>query len=331
MKPINLSILALAAGSAFAAEVYTPVVWYITHNITGAGSCASADTYIAPTLVNATEFSGTSTSAPSGATISFSGGVPTGLDGSYVLEITSGANEGWWSTVVSSTSDSITVNDAFPDGAALDVAVRKHHAVGSFLGDNAIGLLSFDGASDSDEIQLFDPVTQSITSLAFIAPENLGDESYPNGAWVNLSTFDISNDAVIEPGTSLRVKRIGAADISYVSVGTVKTTKTQVDIYTGANFIGATQAAGGNLGNVGLNSLYQYDGSSTAYDEIQILNPDQSASIFAVVEDGGPQIYDLGSGDYANTTALDAGVGVIVWRYENAASTISLEGMTIAP
>jgi hypothetical protein len=333
MKSIHLSILALAAGSAFAAEVYTPVVGYITHTVVGAGSAESADTFISPTLINPTEFSGASSSAPSGATITFSGDVPTTFDGSYVLEITSGANEGWWSTVVSSTSNSITVNDDFPadSGSNVDVSVRKHATLELFLGDNNPGLAGFDGENANDEIQILDASSGGVSTYAFVSGDVLQDPSYPNGAWFDLLNSTVANDIVIEPGSAIKVKRVGSSDLSFVSTGTVKTTETQVDIFTNFNWIGTYLASGGTLGGMSFQSqLNPFDGENPNYDELVYVRADQSASPFAVVNDGGLIMYDLLNSAAADSEPFSEGTGLIINRIGNSPSTITIPGNTIS-
>lgn len=339
MKPIYSYALlaALAAVSpALAVDATTTPVGYITHTVAGAGSSAGAETYIAPTLITPSVFAGSSTVSPSGgATITFTGGVPTGLDGTYVLEITSATGEGWWSTVASSTATSVTVSDNFPASlpASVSVRVRKHATITTFLGFNNPGLVPFDGENPNDEVQVFDPVTQAAVPYAFVPAAVWGDlDNYPNGVWLDVANSLPANDTIIEPGTSIRIRRVGVANLTFTSSGEVKTTKTQVDIYQGFNFVGATQAAGGTLGNSGVAPfLYQYTGEGPNYDEIQKVLLDQSTVPFGVVDDGGPAIWDIANGAVVNSEPFDAGTGVVISRVGNPTGTITLNGSTVAP
>jgi len=336
---LTYSLLAAAAACGMAqgqTTAYTTPVGYITHTVAGAGAGAEAETYIASTLINASEFAGVSSVSPSGgAVITFSGGVPAGLTGAYVLEISSGANEGWWSTVVSSNSSSITVSDAFPVGlpASVSISVRKHATLATFLGFNNPGLVTSDGSNVSDEVQLFDPVAQSAIPFAFITAADWGDlQNYPNGVWFNLSTGEPENDRVIEPGTAVKIKRVGSAPVSFTSTGTVKTTKTQVDIYEGFNFVGATQAASGTLGNINFApQLNLYDGSNADYDELQILDAEQVAVPFAAIDDGGPVMWNISAGDYATSEPFAQGTGLLLKRVGRPNSVITLNGATVTP
>lgn len=322
---------------AFGAETaYTSPVGYISHSIAGAGTSAAAETYIAPTLINDPKFAGLSSASPSGgAVVTFSGGVPTTLNGSYVLEITSGSSEGWWSTVVSSTATSITVNDSFP--AALPdnvrVAVRKHATFATFLGFDIPGLVTYNGVDASDEIQVFNPISQSATAYAFVTASDWGDlENYPNGVWLNLVSGEPDNDAIIEPGTSVKVKRVGSTALSFTSTGTVKTTKTQVDIYPGFNFVAATQAASGTFGSVDFApQLHQWDGTNTDYDELQKVYLNQTTVPFAAIDDGGPVIWNITLGEYGTSEPFAEGTGVVINRVGHPSSTITLQGSAVTP
>jgi hypothetical protein len=331
MKPIiPFALLGalFAVGAANAAS--TDPVGYITHSVN-----ASGETYVSPTLVQPTVFAAASSADPSGTTtISFSGGVPTGLDGSYVLEITAGNSEGFWSTVVSSTSTSITVTDTLPSGlgSAVSIAVRKHATVGSFLGLNAPGLVDYDGEQANDEVQLLDPVTQGTGAIAWVSGPNLADPNYPNGAWFDLVLSEVANDYVIEPGTAIRIKRVGGAT-TFVSSGAVKVTDTQVDIFQNFNWIGTPLATGGTLNGMNFNSqLVKYDGESATYDELQFLRPSQGTDPFAAIDDGngGSTMFDLVLSEDAGLEPFPEGTGVIINRVNSPAGSIVIPGSVVA-
>jgi hypothetical protein len=341
MKPKSIkSLLALALlapGALFAqTTAKTTPVGYITHEIASGESFApgGAATLISPTLIRPTEFAGVSTVSPSGgAVITFTAGVPADLNDTYVLEISSGVKEGWWSTVASSTATTITVDDAFPSSlpAGTQVTVRKHNTLESFLGFNNPGLVTFNGVDSSDEVQILNPVTQQSTPYAFVTADDLGDPAYPNGAWLNVSSSEPANNTVILPGTCVLVKRIGNSALSFVSTGAVKTTKTEVDIYPDFNFLGTAQAANGTFGTSGLASqLNLWDGVGTDYDELQNVLATQSSIPYAAIDDGGPVMYNISSSDYATTEPIKEGTGMFLKRTGNAASTIVLQGSVVA-
>jgi hypothetical protein len=331
MKPIiPFALLGalFAVGAATAAS--TDPVGYITHTINANGS--SADTYISPTLVNPTEFAGVSSSTPSGGSvITFAGGVPTGLDGAYVLEITSGASEGWWSTVVSSTATSITLNDAFPNSlpAATSISVRKHVTLHSFLGNNNPGLIDFNGEDPSDDVQILDPSTQAAKSYVWVTPAN---SETPNGIWFDVAESVEANSVIIEPGAAVKINRVGATPLTFTSSGSVKTTDTQVDIFTDFNWVGTQSAAGSTLNGMNLQSqLNLFDGESPNYDELQIVRPSQVTEPFAAVNDGGLTMFDLTNSVSAATEPFVEGTGVVIVRTGNPASTITIPGSVVNP
>jgi hypothetical protein len=332
MKPIiPFALLGalLAVGAADAAA--TDPVGYITHTINGSG-----ETYLSPTLVQPTVFAGQPNANPSSsATITFAGGVPVGLDGSYVLEITDGPSEGFWSTVVSSTATSITVNDALPAGLAANVgvSVRKHSTVGTFLGLNSPSLVDFDGEKANDEVQLLDPVTQGTGAIVWVTGANLADPEYPDGAWFDLVLSAVANDYVIEPGTAIRIKRVGSS-ATFVSSGNVKITDTQVDLFQNFNWIGTPLATGGTLNGMTFNTqLVKFDGESPTYDELQFLRPSQGIDPFAAIDDGvgGSTMFDLVLSEDGGAEPFPEGTGVIINRINSPAGVIVLPGTVVQP
>lgn len=332
----SLILAALAAtGSAFGADTaYTTPVGYISHTLAAAAPGASADTYISASLTQPVEFAGSSTVSPSGGKVAtLAGGVPTSFGTSYVLEITSGPSEGWWSTVTASTATTVTVNDNFPSGlpANVTISVRKHSTLSTFLGTNAPGLVTYDGVNPNDEVQVLDPVGQVVSAYAYVSGPNLSDPLYPNGAWFDLLASSVANDTVIEPGTSIKIKRIGTTPATFSSVGTVKTTKTQVDVFANYNWVGNPLATGGTLNGMTFNTqLVKYDGVSANYDELQYVRASQVVQPYAAVDDGGATMFDLTNSVPAGAEPFAEGTGVIIRRIGNPASVITIPGTVVA-
>jgi len=327
----------MAQGQATTA--YTTPVGYITHTVAGNASALSAGavSYISPSMVQPNTFAGASTASPSGsATITFSGGVPAGLNTSSLLEVTTaGSNVGWWSSIISSTATTITVNDNFPAGlpAATTVAVRNHTTVKSFLGSNAPGLTPFDGVVVNDEVLILNPVTQVTTTYAYVPAAVSGG---PADGWFNLGTSANADNDIIEPGTSVQVKRFSSGGLSFVSSGTVKTTSTQVDLYKAFNWVGTFAAANSTLNGMGFNTqLIIFDGANTNYDQLQYINANQSATTFAAVDPaffGAPTVGNLGDSSNAGTVPFEGGAGAIIIRAGTEAnSVITIPGATVAP
>lgn len=336
MKTTYFSILAAAAcGMAYGQTAYTTPVGYITHTINTVGG-ANALTLIGPAFVQPSVFSSASSASSTGLkVVSFAGGVPTNLNATYILEITSGVNEGWWSTVTSSTATTITTNDAFPanSGAATKVSVRKHNTVQSFLGENTPGLIPSDGVT-GDEIQLLNP-DQSLTPIAYFPAEITGGDA----DWYDIGTSTIANDTVIYPGTGIIVKTTRNSNLTFVSTGVVKITDTQVDIYPGLNVIAQTAAAGASLNATGLNTgliPLNAAGDNLNADELQFFNADQSltphsAAVPALLETQGFTMVNIGTSEESGSQSLASGAGALVKRnVSETESTIIMKGSVVA-
>jgi hypothetical protein len=266
---------------------------------------------VAPTLLRPVEFAAATTASPTGTSATFSGGVPLTLDGTYVLEITEGANEGWWTTVVSSTANSITVFDTFPGGLPTNtkVSVRKFNTISSVFGATNSASL---GAADF--IEILDPITQSTTSVVYA------------GGWFDLVSEAPAGDYIIYPGTAVRVIVNGASALSLVTTGEVKTTDTQVDLYSGEAWVGQTVAAGGTFGNLGLASKI------LGTDEVLLYGADGG---FGQVADSyvasGGAMFNLATEENAETVLVPDSSGMVVKRPVGANSTVTLPGQTITP
>jgi len=337
MKTTYYSILAAAAcGMAFGETAYTTPVGYITHTINTVGGDADALTLIGPALIQPNVFTSASSASPAGLNVvSFTVGVPTNLDATYVLEITSGVNEGWWSTVTSSTATTITTNDAFPanSGAATNVSVRKHNTVQSFFGENTAGLIPSDGIS-GDEIQILNP-DQTLTPISYFPADVTGGDA----DWYDLATSAVANDMVIYPGTGVFVKTKRNSNLTFVSTGEVKITDTQVDIYPGLNVIAQTAAAGASLNATGLNTALiplNAAGDNLNADELQYLNADQTltphvAADPALLSTQGYTMINIATSEESGSQSLASGTGAFVKRIPSeAASTIILQGSVVA-
>ncbi len=334
--PYSLILAAAASGMAFGAETaYTTPVGYITQTVNSQGGSETL-TIMGPTLVQPTEYAGQSTVTPSGgAVITLPTGVPGTLGQTYVLEITSGASAGWWSTVMSSTATSITVNDNFPAGlpANTQILVRKHNTLQNWLGENVPGLIPFNGES-GDEVQILNP-NQSITAFAYI-PGSV--TSTATDDWYNLGNNNLANDQAIEPGSAVIIKSKTLTTKNFITSGTVKTTATQVDIFPGLTLLAQTAAAGATLNETGLQfSLIPLnaEASNTDFDEFQILNANQSITAYAAADPalfGTATVALLSDSSNAGNTEFDGGDGAIIKRQPvKPASTITIPGSVVAP
>lgn len=340
MKPIiPFALLGafFAVGAAKAAS--TDPVGYISHTLYG--SASGGLTLISPSLIQPTTFAGVSSVTPSGGSvITFTGGVPTSLDGTYVLEISGDGNEGWWSTVSSSTATTITVTDPFPSGlpADVEITVRKHNTVQSFLGENAPGLTPFDGVAQADEVQVINSSApgQPITAIVYV-PAAIS--TLPEDEWFDLGSSSVANDFIIEPGSSVLIKKFGAGSSTFVSSGEVKTTATQFDVFPGLNFVGSHVAVGTTLNGMGFNTqLNVFDGLNTDFDELQIIDsaaPSQPITAYAALDVSlglGVTMGNLGTSADGGADPFAEGVGAFIKRdASKPATVITIPGSTVAP
>jgi hypothetical protein len=342
MKPYTYSLLAaaLACGMAQgAATAYTTPVGYITTPINGntASNPSGAATYVSAPLVQPDVFAGATTVSPSGSNVAtFSGSVPTTLDTSYVLEITSGPSEGWWTTVTSSTATSITVNDNFPAGlsAGEKISVRKHNTLLSVFGANTPGLKVVNNTNSPpyDTIEVLNPLTQATTVAVYV----LAEVGVAADGWYDFVSQAPLNGFVIEPGTAVKVVRQDASGLSLVSSGTVKTTKTQVDVFPNFNWLGQTLATGGTLGSMSFyNQIVKFDNGVTSNDFISLLNPDQSSDVFVAADPTlgiGSIMANFVTAADATNEPIGGGEGYVFQRGASTpASVITIPAQTVAP
>lgn len=329
MKPYTYALLAVAAACGVASaqtSATTTPVGYITHTINNAAGAESL-TLIGPSLIQPTEFAGAATAAPTGNTITLAGGVPTTLNSSYVLEISNGSQEGWWSTVTSSTATSITVNDNFPAGLAADVriTVRKHNTLKSFLGSNAAGLTAFDGVAQADEVQIISAAVagQPLTSYVYVPAAVSGEAE---DSWFDLASSTNANTVVIEPGTSVLVKQFGSANKTFTSVGEVKVTKTQFDVFPGLNFVANPVAVGSTLNGLGFNTqLTTFTGENSDFDEVQVIGSTGAITAYAALDPNlglGATVGNLSDASDAGAVVIPEGTGAIIKRDASKAAGI---------
>lgn len=319
--PYSLILAAASAGMAFGAETaYTTPVGYVTQ-VVAPKTATSSDTYLSPTLVQPSVYAGVSTNNPSGlSAITFSGSVPTDLGQAYLVEIVTGVRAGWWSTIVSSSATSVTIQDVFPAGLAIGtkVSIRKHSTLKTFLGSNTAGLVPFDGVSPSDEVQILNPATQVVTTCAYVPSALSG---LPDG-WFDLGLSASADNYIIEPGSAIKIKRISNTPISVVSSGEVKLTPTEIDVYPKFNWIGTQIGAGGTLAYMNFAAqLIPFDGVRTNSDELQFLSASQTVTPYASLDPSfglGVVMGNLATSEPSGNIVFPSGYGAVLKR---AAST----------
>jgi len=344
---VGLASLAALVGVQAQSAVTDPV-GYITASVApnAANSPSGADTLVAPTLVQKTEFSGATVGAPSGASATFASGVPVIAAGDanlYYLEIKEGAQAGWWSSLAgATTATTVGLENAFPSGlaAGTKVAIRKHNTLSSFLGANSPGLRTIDENNTSpDRVIVLDPVAQStsqyVYSTAFYGP---------TAGFYNEVTEEFAGNKIIFPGTGVIVRRLSTGAKSIVTVGYVKTTATQIDIEKGDNILepqlatGTTFAASGLDSGSGLTGLFRedFDAANGAPDRLLFVSEAQSVSQFIATIPTAPAthafINEVTEEDANSTPVIKEGTAFILRRDASLSTgTWTAPAQVIAP
>jgi uncharacterized protein (TIGR02597 family) len=347
--PLLVGFASLAAlVGVHAQSAVTDPVGYITASIApnAAASPSGADTLVAPTLVQKVEFAGATSAAPTGTALTFASGVPViaAADANlYYLEIKSGPQAGWWSSLSgASTATAVNLENAVPAGLAAntEVVIRRHNTLSSFLGANSPGLRTIDeSATAPDRVIILDPIAQTtsqyVYSTAFFGA---------TPGFYNEVTEDPGNNKIIFPGTGVIIRRLSAGDKNIVSVGYVKTTPTQVDIEKGDNILEAQLATGTTFATSGLDTgsgatgLYREDfqPANGAPDRILLVSPQQTISQFVATFPTAPATHAFineVTEEEANTTpVLKEGTAFILRRDTSlAAGTWTAPAQVIAP
>ncbi len=342
MKPIiPFALLGalLAVGAADAAV--TDPVGYITHAIAGGTVASPGFTFVSSTLVAADTFAGASTNSLAGGTTVSAPGIPAGLGADYYVEIKSGPSEGWWATLSGpptgpSVAGTATVTSPFPAGLGVGTVftIRKHQTIGGLFGANKPGLDPGLDLDSADEVQVLDNSTQN-TSAYFYA---LAADGAPVDGFYDGGGGD-ANGVVIEPGASVLIKRKFGGPTSFVSNGSVKVTKTQVDIYVGDNWVSTMRATGVTLGAMGLDtgntSTGVERGVDLNVDEFQLIAADGATTnaYFAadpVAAPGFAGWYDGGGAD-KNSLLIAEGQGGNVKRKFAGSAIWTVPAQPIAP
>lgn len=282
MRHIPYTLIALAAVAGFASAQATSVtdpVGYVTLNI---DTTNNSETYIGTPLCNEVLF-GAAVASHSANTLNFAG-TPFALneyDGFYYVEITNGVGAGVWTDITGTPStSSITTNDdlsSFITDTTTEIKIRKHHTIESLFGDpntpgdqNLLGLVSGETAASADLLLIFDPVTQTPTTVFFST-----DEFDPG--WVTPSAVNKAN-MIIPPGQGIRVTRAptGTGAATFVQHGSVKTGPTVIAVEVGENFIAPTWATGVTFDESALGSVIS-SGPTIALADQVIYNKDPNA------------------------------------------------------
>jgi hypothetical protein len=258
-SPRNLSgalapVLALAmAGTSAIAQtsVATDPVGFVTETVKGGSVSAPQISMISPTLMQPVEWQGPIFTV-SGTAITVTGTPWTagqfGTNGQYFVEVVSGANAGAWTDIEASTSGGLTTLDSLSAFASngSTIRIRKHVTLNGFFGaTNSAGLKGATTQADADEVYVYDG-----SSSASFWYYDASDAAGPAG-WYD-SSFHAAGTTVISPNQGVAIRRKTAGNVSFLSMGTVKTGNTFIAVRPGLNILGTASAKPVTLSTSGL-------------------------------------------------------------------------------
>lgn len=244
-----------------------------------AGWQTSAFSYLGVSMVNPTSYQGTVTSKGARSIVDaqadWTDGEFNGSNGEFYLEITSGSWAGLTTDILATnaTTKTLTTDDDLSSllSGGEQFKIRKHRTIGDVFGkNNTVNLKGGTSASASDEVRVFNPVTQSFLVYYY---------NTTNGGWRTSTNAipDASNTKLyVDQGVAINRKTAG--DLTLVVTGAVKTGQTVVPIGTNSNLCANMYPTGSmTLGNSGLYTSSPTNGLAgssklSSADEVQIWN-----------------------------------------------------------
>jgi hypothetical protein len=292
------------------------------------GRQTAAYSYLGINLVNPTSYQGTvSSKAPQSivdAQADWTDDQFNGANGEFYLEIVSGPMAGLTTDILATNgaTKTLTTDDDLSSmlSGGEQFKIRKHRTMGDVFGkNNEAKIKAGTTVSLSDEVRLFNPVTQSFLVHYY----NTDVSGWRSSTDATTDTSDTKLYA--DQGVSICRKATG--DVTLVVTGAVKTGQTIVPIGVNSNLCANLYPAGMmTLGNSGL-----YTGNTTTglagaaklsnADEVQIWNGSTFRRYFYKTGTGG-----IGWRDSANLkadasgTQIPAGSAVYVVRKKGRAA-----------
>ncbi len=253
-------------------------------------------TVLSVPFLNAVVFQGVIASED-GLQLSFStSGIPDLSGEPYFVHVFTGDYAGETITIVSATSNSVTL-EHLPAGSinGETVGIRAHHTLGSLLGSNNL--------QTDDGVSLYGS-NNSVRSYFYF--EGFG--------WFDAALED-ANDVIVFPGEGMALSVTGSRELSFS--GQVLTVPVAFPIYPNSiNIMGTVNPAiGVSLEGLGLPSVLPQDASATAYADDGSLTADMVAFNYTdfgfyddnFVDRNGYEIFSTGA-VVIRSTRLDVAV-----------------------
>jgi hypothetical protein len=283
------------------------------------GTQTSAYSYVAINMVNPTSYRGSVTSKSSKSIVdaqaNWTDGQFNGANGPHFLEIVSGPSAGITTDIIATDAASKTIATDEDLSSVLaggeQFRIRKHRTIGDVFGKNNESKLNAGTSiTPSDEVRLFNPVTQTFLSYYY---------NTASGGWRS-STDAVadaaSNQLYVDQGVSIRRKTAG--DITLIVTGAVKLGQTLVPIGANSNLCADMYPAGTlTLGNCGI-----YTGNTTGLvgssklnsaDEIQIWNGSAFRRYFYKTGGTGGIGWRLSTNTKADASSTQIPVGASIY------------------
>lgn len=243
------------------------------------GSQTVAYSYLGVNMVSPASYQGTVTSKGASSIVDgqadWTDDQFNGANGEFYLEIVSGPMAGLTTDILGTNAATKTLTTDEDLSSVLTggekFKIRKHRTIGDVFGkNNEAGLRANTAVSSSDEVRVFNPVTQSFLAYYY---------NSSSGGW--RSSMDTTADAsgtklYADQGVCIARKVVG--DLTLIVTGAVKTGPTIIPIGTNSNLAANVYPAGTlTLGNCGLYTGNPATGLAAAgklsnADEVQIWN-----------------------------------------------------------
>jgi uncharacterized protein (TIGR02597 family) len=337
MKKLNFALtLLVAAVMAGNAQVSTVPVGYVTYVVK-----ARSDQRIGLPMQRPSVFTGAATTV-NNAIISAAG--ITSLSGANFLVVTSGAAEGKWEEISSSTNGSLTLAasiSGFANGNSFEI--KPFWTLGTLLPSGGGIPASPDPFSPVAYVFLYNPAAQGVniaSSKAYIY--HGGSVDYPAGWYDNDNVDQPQNDVVLSPEVGLTIRNTTASELSIPIVGTVPAEKMALDVVRRTsgrqdNILYNKFPADVTLGNSDLAT------SGAVLPSADVYNPGDQILMYPLGRSGyngsasASYLYFAGDIDFAagwydtsnpddglkNSVVIPAGAQVVIRKAAGASSTVA--------
>lgn len=293
------------------------------------GSQTVAYSYLGVNMVSPASYQGTVTSKGAGSIVDaqadWTDNQFNGANGEFYLEIVSGPMAGLTADIVGTTAATKTLTTDEDLSSVLTggekFKIRKHRSIGDVFGkNNEAGLRANTAVSSSDEVRIFNPVTQAFLTYYY----NSGSIGWRSST----NAVSDASDTKLYADQGVCIARKITGDLTLVVTGAVKTGPTVIPIGTNSNLTANVYPAGTlTLGNSGLYTGNAATGLAAAgklsnADEVQIWSGSSFRRYFYKNSGSGGIGWRISSNlrTDASSTQIPAGSSIYVIRRKGRAA-----------